>query len=70
MRKDIAETIEKLMTFIEGINVKGTATLNEIMLLKDLVSENFQPEAQVSASTGTRTATTISTSTLWTSGRS
>ena len=29
------------MTFIEGINVKGTATLNEIMLLKDLVSENF-----------------------------
>ena len=41
MRKDIAETIEKLMTFIEGINVKGTATLNEIMLLKDLVSENF-----------------------------
>lgn len=41
VRKDIAETIEKLMTFIEGINVKGTATLNEIMLLKDLVSENF-----------------------------
>lgn len=41
MRKDIAETIQKLMTFIEGINVKGTATLNEIMLLKDLVSENF-----------------------------
>lgn len=29
VRKDIAETIEKLMTFIEGINVKGTATLNE-----------------------------------------
>lgn len=41
VRKDIAETIEKLMTFIEGINVKGTATLNEIMLLKDLVSKNF-----------------------------
>lgn len=41
VRKDIAETIEKLMTFIEGINVKGTATLNEIILLKDLVSKNF-----------------------------
>lgn len=41
MRKDIAETIEKLMTFIEGINVKGTATLNEIILLKDIVSKNF-----------------------------
>lgn len=41
VRKDIAETIEKLMTFIEGINVKGTATLNEIILLRDLVSRNF-----------------------------
>ena len=41
MRKDIAETIQKLMTFIEGINVKGTATLNEIILLKDIVSKNF-----------------------------
>ena len=41
VRKDIAETIEKLMTFIEGINVKGTATLNEIILLKDIVSKNF-----------------------------
>lgn len=41
VRKDIAETIQKLMTFIEGINVKGTATLNEIILLKDLVSKNF-----------------------------
>ncbi|WP_203558710.1 hypothetical protein [Bacteroides sp. 51] len=41
VRKDIAETIEKLMTFIEGINVKGTATLNEITLLRDIVSENF-----------------------------
>lgn len=41
VRKDIAETIEKLMTFIEGINVKGTATLNEIILLKDIISKNF-----------------------------
>lgn len=41
VRKDIAETIDKLMTFIEGINVKGTATLNEIILLRDLVSRNF-----------------------------
>lgn len=41
VRKDIAETIEKLMTFVEGINVKGTATLNEIILLRDLVSRNF-----------------------------
>ena len=41
VRKDIAETIQKLMTFIEGINVKGTATLNEIILLKDIVSKNF-----------------------------
>ena len=41
VRKDIAETIEKLMTFVEGINVKGTATLSEITLLKNLVSKNF-----------------------------
>ena len=41
VRKDVAETIEKLMTFIEGINVKGTATLAEISLLKNLVSKNF-----------------------------
>ena len=41
VRRDVAETIEKLMTFLEGINVKGTATLAEITLLKDLVSKNF-----------------------------
>lgn len=41
VRKDIAETIQKLMTFIEGINVKGMATLAEITLLKDLLSQNF-----------------------------
>lgn len=43
VRKDIAETIEKLMTFIEGINVKGTATLNEIILLNNIISKNFAP---------------------------
>ena len=43
VRKDIAETIEKLMTFIEGINVKGTATLNEIVLLNNIISKNFSP---------------------------
>ncbi|MEL5894177.1 hypothetical protein AAE250_11800 [Bacteroides sp. GD17] len=43
VRKDIAETIEKLMTFIEGINVKGTATLNEIILLNNIISKNFSP---------------------------
>lgn len=41
LRKDIAETVDKLMTFIEGINVKGTATLAEITLLKNIVSKNF-----------------------------
>lgn len=41
VRKDIAETIQKLMTFLEGINVKGTATLEEITLLKNIVSKNF-----------------------------
>lgn len=41
VRKDIAETIDKLMTFIEGINVKGTSTLNEIVLIKNLLSEHF-----------------------------
>ena len=41
VRRDVAETIEKLMTFIEGINVKGTATLAEITLLKNIVSKNF-----------------------------
>lgn len=41
VRKDIAETIQKLMSFLEGINVKGTATLEEITLLKNIVSKNF-----------------------------
>lgn len=41
VRKDIAETIEKLMTFIEGINVKGMATIEEVTLLKNIVSQNF-----------------------------
>jgi len=41
LRRDIAETVKKLMTFIEGINVKGTATLEEITLLKNIVSKNF-----------------------------
>lgn len=41
VRKDIAETIKKLMTFLEGINVKGMATLEEITLLRNIVSQNF-----------------------------
>lgn len=41
LRRDVAETVQKLMTFIEGINVKGTATLEEITLLKNIVSKNF-----------------------------
>ena len=41
VRKDIAETVQKLMTFLEGINVKGMATLEEITLLRDIVSQNF-----------------------------
>lgn len=41
LRRDIAETVQKLMTFLEGINVKGTATLEEITLLKNIVSKNF-----------------------------
>ena len=41
LRRDIAETVQKLMTFLEGINVKGTATLEEITLLKNIVLKNF-----------------------------
>lgn len=41
VRKDIAETIEKLMTFLEGINAKGISTLEGIKLLNDIVSSNF-----------------------------
>lgn len=41
VRKDIAETIKFLMTFLEGINAKGTSTLEEIKLLKNIVSHNF-----------------------------
>lgn len=41
LRRDVAETVQKLMTFLEGINVKGTATLEEITLLKNMVSKNF-----------------------------
>ena len=41
LRRDIAETVKKLMTFLEGINVKGMATLEEITLLRDIVSQNF-----------------------------
>ena len=33
LRRDVAETVQKLMTFLEGINVKGTTTLEEISLL-------------------------------------
>lgn len=39
--RDVAETVEKLMTFLEGINVKGMATLEEITLLRNIVSQNF-----------------------------
>lgn len=41
LRRDVAETVQKLMSFLEGINVKGTATLEEITLLKKIVSKNF-----------------------------
>lgn len=41
VRKDIAETIKFLMTFLEGVNVKGVSTLEEIKLLKKIVSQNF-----------------------------
>lgn len=41
VRKDIAETIRFLMTFLEGVNVKGVSTLEEIKLLKNIVSQNF-----------------------------
>lgn len=41
LRRDVAETVQKLMTFLEGINVKGTTTLEEITLLKNIVSKNF-----------------------------
>lgn len=41
LRRDIAETVKKLMTFLEGINVKGMATLEEITLLRNIVSQNF-----------------------------
>jgi hypothetical protein len=41
VRKDIAETIEKLMTFLEGINAKGTSTLEQIKLVGDIISNNF-----------------------------
>lgn len=41
VRKDIAETIEKLMTFLEGINAKGTSTLEQIKLIGDILSSNF-----------------------------
>lgn len=41
VRRDVAETIEKLMTFLEGINAKGTSTLEQIKLLGDILSSNF-----------------------------
>lgn len=41
VRKDVAETIEKLMTFLEGINAKGTSTLEQIKLVGDILSSNF-----------------------------
>lgn len=41
--RDVAETVQKLMTFIEGINVKGMATLAEITLLGNIISKNFTP---------------------------
>lgn len=41
VRKDIAETIEKLMTFLEGINAKWTSTLEQIKLVGDILSSNF-----------------------------
>ncbi len=41
VRRDVAETIEKLMTFLEGINAKGTSTLEQIKLVGDILSSNF-----------------------------
>ena len=41
VRRDVAETIEKLMTFLEGINAKGTSTLEQIELVGDILSSNF-----------------------------
>lgn len=41
LRRDVAETVQKLMTFLEGINVKGMATIEEVTLLKNIVSQNF-----------------------------
>lgn len=41
LRRDIVETVQKLMIFLEGINVKGTATLEEIILIKNILSKNF-----------------------------
>lgn len=41
LRRDIAETVQQLMTFLEGINVKGMATIEEVTLLKNIVSQNF-----------------------------
>ena len=48
--RDVAETVEKLMTFLEGINVKGMATLEEITLLRDIVSQILQRVPPASAS--------------------
>lgn len=43
LRKDIEETMPRLMHFLQGIDVKGVATLEEITLLKKIVSHNFAP---------------------------
>lgn len=41
LRKDIEDTASKLIHFLEGIDAKGVSTLEEITLLRDIVSKNF-----------------------------
>ncbi len=41
LRKNAEDTATKLIHFLEGIDAKGVATLEEITLLRDIVSKNF-----------------------------
>lgn len=41
LRKDTEDTAGKLIHFLEGIDAKGVSTLEEINLLRDIVSKNF-----------------------------
>lgn len=41
IRKDVEDSAQKLIHFLEGINAKGVSTIEQITLLKNIVSDNF-----------------------------